>query len=226
MDGIVEGRRLVELGTVATRRPYFQGRVSYNFVMKSSPVAHKSRDTLRIDAVTGLIHGARYVPSPNFDARPEGAPIDTLVIHAISLPPGQFGGPGIEQLFCNGLDPGEHPYYCEIKDLKVSAHVVIRRDGEVVQFVPLHQRAWHAGRSYCEGRTRLNDFSIGIELEGDDTLAFEDAQYAALARLTRAICQAYPAITPARIYGHSDIAPGRKTDPGPRFDWKRYLAVV
>src|SRR5512135_366492 len=112
--------------------PYFRGRVSYNFVMKSSPVAHTSRNTLRIDAVTGLIQGARYVPSPNFDARPEDAPIDTLVIHAISLPPGQFGGPGIEQLFCNGLDPDEHPYYCEIKDLKVSAHVVIRRDGEVV----------------------------------------------------------------------------------------------
>jgi len=208
------------------RQPYFHGRVSYNFVMKSSPAAHTSRDTLRIDAATGLIRGVRYVPSPNFDARPEGAPIDTLVIHAISLPPGKFGGPGIEQLFCNRLDPREHPYYDEINDLKVSAHVLIRRDGELVQFVPLHERAWHAGRSYCDGRARVNDFSIGIELEGDDALAFEDAQYQALVGLTRAIRETYPAITPARIYGHGDIAPGRKTDPGPRFDWKRYLATV
>ena len=115
--------------------------------------------------------------SPNCDARPEGMPVDTLIIHSISLPPGMFGGPGVEQLFCNCLDPDEHPYYREIKDLRVSAHFLVRRNGEVVQFVPVHQRAWHAGQSYCEGRTRINDFSIGVELEGADNLPFEDVQY-------------------------------------------------
>ncbi len=185
--------------------------------------AKNPRGIIRIDSDSGLIQGARFVASPNCDKRPEGAAIDTLVIHSISLPPGRFGGPGIEQLFSNLLNPDEHPYYREIRDLKVSAHVLIRRNGELVQFVPLHQRAWHAGQSYCEGRTCLNDFSIGIELEGTDELPYEDAQYASLAKLTRIIRQVYPAITPARIYGHGDIAPGRKTDPGPMFDWKRYL---
>ncbi len=178
---------------------------------------------MEIDPVSGLIQGARFVASPHYDSRPEGAQIDTLVLHSISLPPGRFGGPGIEQLFCNKLNPEEHPYYREIKDLKVSAHVLIRRNGEVVQFVPLPQRAWHAGQSYCEGRTRINDFSIGVELEGADDLPFEEAQYDALVRLTRTIRQVYPAITLQRIYGHCDISPGRKTDPGPMFHWKRYL---
>lgn len=179
--------------------------------------------SMQIDPASGLIRGARYVASPNCDARPVGAAVDLLVIHSISLPPGQFGGPGIEQLFCNTLNPDEHAYYREIGELKVSAHALIRRSGEIVQFVPLHQRAWHAGRSYCEGRARINDFSIGVELEGADDLPFEDAQYKALAELTRVIRQVYPAILPERIYGHSDIAPGRKTDPGPMFDWKRFL---
>ena len=179
--------------------------------------------TIQIDPVSGLIQEERYVASPNCDTRPVGSPVEVLVIHSISLPPGKFGGPGIEQLFCNTLNPDEDPFYREIRDLKVSAHVLIRRDGELVQFVSFNQRAWHAGQSYCEGRTRVNDFSIGIELEGADNLPFEDAQYESLARLTRAILQAYPAIVPQRIYGHSDIAPGRKTDPGPLFDWKRYL---
>lgn len=178
---------------------------------------------MQIDPVSGLIQGAHYVASPNCDARPEGSPVEVLVIHSISLPPGRFGGPGIEQLFCNTLNPDEDPYYREIGDLKVSAHVLIRRDGQLVQFVPLNQRAWHAGLSYCEGRTRVNDFSIGIELEGADNLPFEDAQYESLAGLTRAIRQVYTMIMPQRIYGHSDIAPGRKSDPGPMFDWKRYL---
>ncbi|MHB8474486.1 MAG: 1,6-anhydro-N-acetylmuramyl-L-alanine amidase AmpD [Gammaproteobacteria bacterium] len=176
-----------------------------------------------IDPVSGLIQGVRYIASPNCDARPEGSPIEVLVIHSISLPPGRFGGPGIEQLFCNTLSPDADPYYREIGDLKVSAHVLIRRDGELVQFVPLNRRAWHAGQSYCEGRTRVNDFSIGIELEGADNLPFEDAQYESLACFTQAVRRVYPAIMPQRIYGHSDIAPGRKTDPGPLFDWKRYL---
>lgn len=178
---------------------------------------------MQIDTTSGLIRGASYVASPNCDARPEGAPIDILVIHSISLPPGRFGGRGIEQLFCNTLNPDDHPYYREIQDLKVSTHVLIRRNGLLVQFVPLHRRAWHAGLSFCEGRSRINDFSVGVELEGADNLPFEDAQYESLTKLTRALRQAYPAITPERIYGHCDIAPGRKTDPGPTFDWKRFL---
>jgi AmpD protein len=178
---------------------------------------------MKLDPTSGLVRGARFVASPNCDARPDEASVDVLVIHSISLPPGEFGGSGIEQLFCNCLDPDAHPYYREIMDLTVSAHFLIRRNGEVVQFVPLHQRAWHAGQSYCEGRTRVNDFSVGIELEGTDDMPFEDAQYESLARLTGIIRRLYPAITRERIYGHSDIAPGRKTDPGPMFDWIRYL---
>ena len=175
-----------------------------------------------VDTQTGLVQGVRYIPSPNCDDRPAGANIEVLVIHAISLPPGQFGGPGIEQLFSNRLNPDEHPYYKEIQGLEVSAHLLIRRDGEICQFVPLHRRAWHAGQSCCEGRNRVNDFSIGVELEGTDELPFEDAQYRALTTLTHTLMRAYPAITPARIYGHADISPGRKTDPGPCFDWQRY----
>jgi len=186
-------------------------------------IAKELHSVMQIDATSGLIQGASYVASPNCDARPAGAPIDILVIHSISLPPGRFGGRGIEQLFSNALNPDDHPYYREIQNLKVSTHVLIRRNGQLVQFVPLHQRAWHAGLSYCEGRSRINDFSIGVELEGADDLPFEEAQYESLTKLTRVLRQAYPAITPERIYGHCDIAPGRKTDPGPTFDWKRYL---
>lgn len=175
-----------------------------------------------VDAVSGRVGGAKYVPSPNFDARPAGAGIDVLIVHAISLPPGEFGGAGIEQLFTNCLPADEHPYYAEIAHLRVSAHLLVRRDGAVLQFVPLHFRAWHAGESCCEGRTRVNDFSIGIELEGTDFVPFEDIQYVRLAELTAAIRARYPAITAERIYGHSDIAPGRKTDPGPFFSWERY----
>jgi AmpD protein len=180
---------------------------------------------MKVDAASGMVQGARFVPSPNCDLRPDGAAVEVLVIHSISLPPGQFGGPAIEQLFCNTLNTDEHPYYREIEGLKVSSHVLIRRNGEIVQFVPFSRRAWHAGQSYCEGRTRANDFSIGVELEGADDAPFEGAQYQALAELTRAIQQAYPGITQGRIYGHGDIAPGRKTDPGPSFDWGRYLKL-
>jgi N-acetyl-anhydromuramoyl-L-alanine amidase len=177
-----------------------------------------------VEAESGLVKGVRFVPSPNCDARPGMSVPEVLIIHAISLPPGQFGGPGIEQLFCNRLEPDEHPYYAQIKHLEVSAHFLIRRDGSAIQFVPLHLRAWHAGQSQCEGRPRVNDFSIGIELEGTDDLPFADAQYRILIELTSALQRAYPAITTQRIYGHSDIAPGRKTDPGPHFDWQRYRA--
>ena len=171
----------------------------------------------------GLVEGVRYVASPNCDERPAGCPVELIVVHAISLPPGEFGGDGIIDLFTNRLDPSAHPYYAAVAGLQVSAHFLIRRDGDLIQFVPSGRRAWHAGESSWRGRTRCNDFSIGIELEGTDDAPFEDAQYGALAALTRAIDSRYPI---ADIAGHSDIAPGRKTDPGPYFDWERFRALA
>lgn len=149
--------------------------------------------------------------------------IDLLVIHSISLPPGEFGGAWIEQLFLNQLDPTAHPYFATIAGLRVSAHVLIRRDGEALQFVDLRERAWHAGVSRFQGRENCNDFSIGIELEGTDRDPFTEAQYARLIAVTKEIVRAYPAIGPGRVVGHEHIAPGRKTDPGPCFDWARFL---
>jgi len=181
---------------------------------------------MQIDKVHGLLEGVRYVPSPNYDARPADMAIDVLVIHSICLPPGEYGGTDIERLFCNNLDLGCHPFYGEIDGLTVSAHLLIRRDGQVVQFVPFPERAWHAGASMLEGRTRVNDFSIGIELEGSDYAPFEEAQYRALVDVTRALQTAYPGITPERIVGHADIAPERKTDPGPYFNWERYRRAL
>lgn len=169
---------------------------------------------------------ARQCPSPNCDQRPPGTVIDLLVIHNISLPPGEFGGPWIDDLFCNCLDPKAHPYFKEIQGLRVSSHLLIRRDGELIQYVPLEKRAWHAGQSEFEGRSPCNDFSIGIELEGTDDSPYSDEQYATLAHITQQIMQHYPAITPQRITGHSDIAPGRKTDPGPAFDWERFRRML
>ena len=167
----------------------------------------------------GLLEGAcRYVASPNCDARPAGASVELIVIHNISLPPGEFGGPGIEDLFLNRLDATAHAYYAGIAHLRVSAHFLIRRNGDILQFVPCTQRAWHAGVSQWRGRERCNDFSIGIEVEGTDEIPFEDAQYACLARLMAALRDRYPI---ADVTGHSDIAPGRKTDPGPAFEWDR-----
>lgn len=166
----------------------------------------------------GIHPAARQIPSPNHDPRPDGAAITLVVIHNISLPPGQFGGPGVEQLFTNRLDPAEHPYYEGIHTLRVSAHFFIRRDGELIQFVPCRERAWHAGVSSWRGRERCNDYSIGIELEGTDDQPFSDAQYRRLNQLLPALRAAYPI---AAVTGHSDIAPGRKTDPGPFFDWAR-----
>ena len=172
---------------------------------------------------SGWIAGIRQIPSPNCDERPAGSAIELLVIHNISLPPGEFGGPGIVELFTNRLDPGAHPYYREIAGPKVSAHFLIRRDGELFQFVPCGRRAWHAGESNWRGRSRCNDFSLGIELEGTDDVPFEDAQYERLAGLARALATDYPGI---HSVGHSDIAPGRKTDPGPCFDWARYRSMI
>lgn len=175
----------------------------------------------------GWIAGVERRPSTHWDQRPEGAPIDLLVIHNISLPPGEFGGPWIDDLFLGRLDPLAHPYFAIANAAgRVSAHLLIRRDGRLLQYVPFNLRAWHAGRSCFQGREGCNDFSIGIELEGDDHSAFEAPQYRTLIRATRAIMTQYPAIGPGRIRGHSDIAPGRKSDPGPFFDWARYLAAL
>lgn len=171
---------------------------------------------------TGLMQGVDYKASPNCDDRPSGAEVDLLVIHGISLPPGQFGGPYIDDLFLNRLDPTAHPYFESIHKLTVSAHFLIRRNGEITQFVPLHKRAWHAGVSEFCGRQRCNDFSIGIELEGTDDTPYENIQYVRLVELTRALQRAYPRISDANIVGHCDIAPGRKTDPGVAFDWAKY----
>jgi AmpD protein len=179
-----------------------------------------------VDPAGHRLSGARFLASPNHDERPDPADISLLVVHAISLPPDQFGGPWIDDLFLNRLDPDAHPYFATIHTRRVSAHACIFRDGTITQYVPFDRRAWHAGESVFQGRSRCNDFSIGIELEGCDTKTFTDAQYAALAGVTRALLRSYPAITPARITGHSDIAPARKTDPGPCFDWARLRAAI
>ena len=165
---------------------------------------------------------ARRLPSPNCCERPDAQDISLLVIHNISLPPGEFGGPHIDELFCNKLDPAAHPYFAGLSELRVSAHLLGRRDGTVVQYVPFNLKAWHAGKSWFEGREQCNDFSIGIELEGCDERPFSDAQYGSLIAITAGLLEAYPGLSAERICGHSDIAPGRKTDPGPCFDWSRY----
>ena len=165
-------------------------------------------------------------PSPNHDRRPPDTEIRLLVIHSISLPPGEFGGPWIQDLFLNRLNPQQHPYFQDIAHLQVSAHLLIRRDGKLIQFVPLEQRAWHAGNSCFQNQDRCNDFSIGIELEGSNESDFTDVQYETLATVTRSIQALYPAIQKNHIVGHSDIAPGRKTDPGPYFDWDKYRNLL
>lgn len=175
----------------------------------------------RIDRSSGRLPAARQRPSPNQDARPDPSDINLLILHGISLPPGDFGGPWIEDLFRNRLEPTADPYFATIHTLRVSAHLLVRRDGGLIQFVPFHRRAWHAGASCWQGRGRCNDYSIGIELEGTDDMPYDARQYQALKWLLPAIRTAYPAITPDRIVGHSDVAPGRKTDPGAAFDWPR-----
>ena len=174
----------------------------------------------------GWLDVAQAYPSPNCDVRPQTTSPDLVVIHGISLPPGEFGGPYIEALFTNTLDPDAHPYFRTIHEDEVSAHVLIRRDGSLTQFVPFGLRAWHAGASNFQGRTRCNDFSIGIELEGCDDTQYEEAQYISLAQVLHTLMTHYPGITPDHIVGHSDIAPGRKTDPGPGFDWARLHALL
>lgn len=171
----------------------------------------------------GLHRGATQVASPNCDDRPAGQAATLLVLHAISLPPGQFGGDAIERLFTNRLDSAAHPAFAELQALRVSAHFLVRRDGELIQFVPVQRRAWHAGASRWRGRPRCNDFSIGVELEGTPQHDFTDAQYARLAPLVHALRAAQPL---REIAAHSDIAPGRKSDPGGRFDWPRLFSAL
>lgn len=174
---------------------------------------------LDLDAATGWLREARCVESPNCDDRPAGVEPTLVVVHGISLPPGEFGGPWIDALFTNQLPADAHPYFAVVATLRVSAHALVRRDGELVQYVPFHRRAWHAGKSQWQGREGCNDYSVGIELEGTDASAYEPVQYAVLARLIARLCRAYPGLSPERVVGHSDVAPGRKSDPGIAFDW-------
>ena len=181
---------------------------------------------LSVDPGSGLLGGARYVHSPNQDARPPGATLDLIVVHGIGLPPGEFGGPWVERLFTNTLPGDFHPFFAEVAQLRVSSHLFIRRDGEVVQFVPFHARAWHAGPSSWRHRVACNDFSIGIELEGADDIAYADLQYVRVASAVAALCRAYRTLSPTALAGHSEVAPGRKTDPGPAFDWPRLRSGI
>jgi len=175
---------------------------------------------------SGILLGARQVPSPNFDARPAGVAPELLIIHGISLPPGEYGGEWIDKLFTNQLPWDAHPYFKQIEGMKVSSHLLIRRNGEVVQYVPFTQRAWHAGVSSYQGRERCNDFSIGIELEGADEAPYEAEQYRELTKVLLALCAGYASLSLERLVGHSDVAPGRKSDPGEGFDWTRLRAML
>jgi AmpD protein len=181
---------------------------------------------LQVDLESGLLQGVRHIASPNFDSRPAGVEPDLIVVHGISLPPGEFGGPWIERLFTNTLPPEQHPYFAEVGPLRVSSHLVLDRDGKITQYVPFGHRAWHAGKSTYNNREACNDFSVGVELEGTDTLPYTEAQYDTLAEVVAALCAAYPGLSPQRLVGHSDVAPGRKTDPGPAFDWGKARRLI
>jgi AmpD protein len=181
---------------------------------------------LNIDSATGLLNGARQVLSPHCDARPAGTVPELLVVHGISLPPGEFGGPWIDRLFTGTLPPEAHPYFREIAAGRVSAHALVRRDGAIVQYVPFGERAWHAGTSQYRGRSACNDFSVGVELEGTDDTPYSESQYQQLAALAAALLASYASLSAEAIVGHSDIAPGRKTDPGAAFDWPLFRALL
>lgn len=182
--------------------------------------------SLYLDPETGLLDPVRYLPSPNCDARPQGAGIDLVVIHGISLPPGCYGGDYIDRLFTNCLEAGAHPYFSGICQLRVSSHLFISRRGDLTQYVPLTMRAWHAGESEFQGRRMCNDFSIGIELEGSDDDPYQNCQYDCTAGVIKVIMNYWPAIRRERVVGHADIAPGRKTDPGPAFDWQHLYKLL
>ncbi len=177
---------------------------------------------MQFSIANGILLGARLLDSPNQNARPHNVAIDLLVIHSISLPPGEYGSCCIDQFFCNRLEAKAHPFFEEIAELRVSAHLLINREGQLSQYVSFNNRAWHAGESLFCGRNNCNDFSIGIELEGSDFEKFTDSQYSSLSSVTRLLLRTYPGMRVENIVGHSDIAPGRKTDPGPQFDWDRY----
>ena len=181
---------------------------------------------MKIDSATGLLTGARQVLSPHCDARPAGMAPELLVVHGISLPPGEFGGPWIDRLFTGTLAPDAHPFFRDLAGARLSAHALIRRDGQIVQYVPFGARAWHAGKSEYQGRSACNDFSVGIELEGADDTPYTEAQYHGLAALAAALLASYPSLSAEHIAGHSDIAPGRKEDPWPTFDWPRFRALL
>lgn len=181
---------------------------------------------LQLDLESGLVTPSRLVLSPNHNQRPTDMQIDTLIVHAISLPPRCYDNDYIEHLFTNCLDIEAHPYFAKLKNIEVSAHFLIKRSGELIQFVPTHLQAWHAGKSNFDGRENVNGFSIGVELEGCDEHPFEDAQYTKLAEVAALVMNAYPGITSQRVVGHSDIAPDRKTDPGPHFDWERLHSAI
>jgi AmpD protein len=181
---------------------------------------------MQVDVASGRLAGVRYVESPHQDERPEDCHPELVIVHGISLPPGEFGGPYIEQLFTHRLDLEAHPYFRNLAGLRVSSHVLVDRAGKLVQFVPFHRRAWHAGQSGYFGRTACNDFSIGVELEGCDEVAYADAQYLRLAELAFALALAYPGLASMRMVGHRDVAPGRKSDPGVAFDWLRMDRIL
>ena len=188
--------------------------------------SHAGSAEFAIDPERGVLQSARQVPSPNVDDRPAGTVPELIIVHGISLPPGIYGGPWIDRLFTNDLPRDVHPYFEQVADLRVSSHLLLRRDGEIVQYVPFHLRAWHAGISSWQGRERCNDYSIGIELEGVDDQPYESVQYAMLGRVIASLCRTYASLSPRAVVGHSDVAPGRKSDPGPAFDWPRLHALV
>lgn len=181
---------------------------------------------MKVNMLNGLLENVEQLPSPNHDVRPVNSSPSLIVIHNISLPPNEFGGNGINELFTNCLNPDEHPFYAEICHLKVASHLLIRRDGQVIQYVPFHLRAFHAGVSCFNGRTNCNDFSIGIEMEGSDYVGFTNVQYEQLIEVIKILCVAYPDLNYQNITGHQHIAPGRKTDPGPFFDWQRLSSAL
>lgn len=180
----------------------------------------ESDTAVNVDSHSGWLVGVRRVPSPNCDARPPGVKPDLVVVHGISLPPGVFGGPWVDRLFTNSLPGSEHPYFATIADLRVSAHVLVRRDGSLVQYVPFDLRAWHSGASSHRGREACNDFSVGIEVEGADDCPYESTQYRTLAGVIQALELAYPSLSGCDVVGHCDVSPGRKSDPGPAFEWR------
>jgi AmpD protein len=194
--------------------------------MLTAQIGNPRGVNLQVDLESGQLQGVRHIASPNFDSRPHGVEPDLIVVHGISLPPGEFGGPWIERLFTNTLPPEKHPYFAEVGALRVSSHLVLDRDGKITQYVPFGERAWHAGKSIYGDREACNDFSVGVELEGTDTLPYTAAQYDALAEAVAALCAAYPGLSPQRLVGHSDVAPGRKTDPGPAFDWPKARRLI